>query len=95
MVGQNSLTINQEEGSKVFSISYEESRRAESNYLTQEEADWLRELVESPNVFIQEGTDFLPIVISNANFTYKTNPRSQKLYTLSVDYKMSNQRRSR
>lgn len=82
-------------GSKVYSISYEESRRAESNYLTQAEADWLRELVESPNVLIQSGTDFLPIVITNANFTYKTNPRSQKLYTLSVDYKMSNQRRSR
>jgi len=82
-------------GSKVYSISYEETRRAESDYLTQEEADWLRELVESPNVLIQSGTDFLPIVITNANFTYKTNPRSQKLYTLSVDYKMSNQRRSR
>jgi len=82
-------------GSKVYSISYEETRRAESDYLTQAEADWLRELVESPNVFIQVGTDFLPIVITNANFTYKTNPRSQKLYTLSVDYKMSNQRRSR
>ena len=82
-------------GSKIYSISYEETRRAESNYLTQEEADWLRELVESPNVFIQEGTDFLPIVITSTNFTYKTNPRSQKLYTLSVDYKMSNQRRSR
>ena len=82
-------------GSKVFSISYEESRRAESNYLTQAEADWLRELVESPNVFVQEGTDFLPIVITNSTFEYKTNPRSQKLYTLSVEYKMSNQRRSR
>ena len=82
-------------GSKIFSISYEETRAAESNYLTQAQADWLRELIESPNVFIQEGTDFLPVVITNSNFTYKTNPRSQKLYTLSIQYKMSNQRRSR
>jgi hypothetical protein len=82
-------------GSKIYSISYEETRRAESNYLTQAQADWLRELVESPNVFIQEGSDFLPIVISNSTFQYKTNPRSQKLYTLSVDYKMANPRRSR
>jgi len=82
-------------GSKIYSISYEETRRAESNYLTQAQADWLRELIESPNVFIQEGSDFLPIVISNSTFQYKTNPRSKKLYTLSVDYKMANPRRSR
>ena len=82
-------------GNKVYSISYEETRTAESNYLTQEQADWLRELVESPNVFIQEGGEFLPVVISNTNFTYKTNPRGQKLYTLSIQYKMSNPRRSR
>lgn len=82
-------------GSKVYSISYEESRRAESDYLTQEQADWLRELVESPEVYVQEGTEFLPIVLTNANFQYKTNPRSQKLYTLSIEYKLSNNRRSR
>ena len=82
-------------GNKIYSIAYEETRTAESNYLTQSEADWLRELVESPNVFIQEGGEFLPVVISNTNFTYKTNPRGQKLYTLSIQYKMSNPRRSR
>jgi len=82
-------------GSKVYSISYEETRTAESDYLTQEQADWLRELVESPEVYIQEGTDFVPVVITNSNFTYKTNPRTQKLYTLSIQYKLSNNRRSR
>ena len=95
-VGGASIPYNKSRrGSKIYSISYEETRGAESNYLTQEQADWLRELIESPNVFIQEGTDFLPVVITNSNFTYKTNPRSQKLYTLSIQYKMSNQRRSR
>ena len=82
-------------GSKVYSISYEETRTAESDYLTQAQADWLRELVESPDVFIQEGGEFLPVVITNSQFVYKTNPRSQKLYTLSIQYKLSNNRRSR
>jgi hypothetical protein len=86
---------NSRRGDKVYSISYAETRTAQSNYLTQEEADWLRELIESPSVFIQEGTKLLPVVITNSQFTYKTNPRSQKLYTVSVEYKMSNQRRSR
>ena len=82
-------------GDKIYSTAYQETRTAESDYLTQAQADWLRELIESPNVFIQEGTDFIPVVITNSQYTYKTNPRSQKLYTLSIQYKMSNQRRSR
>ncbi len=94
--GGSSIPFNKSRrGDKVYSISYQETRTAESNYLSDSEASWLRELVESPNVFVQEGTDFIPVVIQNSQFTYKTNPRSQKLYTLSMQYKMSNQRRSR
>jgi hypothetical protein len=79
-------------GSKTYSTTYDETRNAESDYLSQEDADWLRQLVESPEVYIQDGTVFRPIVITTANFTYKTNPRSQKLYKLSLGYKVSNQR---
>ena len=61
----------------------------------QEEADWLRQLVESPSVFIQDGTTFRPVIVTNSNFTYKTNPLTQKLYTLTLDYKLANQRYSR
>ena len=94
--GTNSVNYNKSRrGSKVYSISYEETRTAESNYLSDSEASWLRELVESPEVFVQEGTDLLPVVITNTQFLHKTNPRSQKLYTLSIQYKLSNQRRSR
>ena len=82
-------------GSKVYSISYQESRVAESDFLSQAEADWLRELVESPEVFVQSGTDFLPVVVEDTAFTYKTNPRSQKLYRLTLRYRMANTRRSR
>jgi hypothetical protein len=82
-------------GAKVFNQDYQQDRVAESGYLTQEEADWLRELVESPEVFIQVGTQMLPVVITNTSFTFKTNPRTQKLYRLTLTYKMANQKRSR
>ena len=82
-------------GAKVFNQDYQQDRVAESGYLTQEEADWLRELVESPEVFIQVGTQMLPVVITNTAFTHKTNPRTQKLYRLTLTYKMANQKRSR
>ena len=92
----NGVTYNESRrGARVFNQDYTQNRVAESGYLTQTEADWLRQLVESPEVFIQSGGDFLPIVITNADFTFKTNPRAQKLYRLTLSYKMANQKRSR
>jgi hypothetical protein len=79
-------------GSKTYSTTYTETRRAESDYLLQDDADWLRQLIESPEVYIQDGSDFRPIVITTSNYTYKTNPLSQKMYKLSVEYKLANQR---
>ena len=94
--GTNSATYDKSRrGTKVYSISTEETRRVESNYLSNEEVEYLRTLVESPEVFLQDGTDFIPVVITNSSFQYKTNPRSQKLYTLSLEYKVANNRRSR
>ena len=82
-------------GDTTYNISYEETRTVESDYLTQEEADWLRELIESPNVYIQEGDNFKAVTFTNSSFTYKRNPRSQKLYTLTAEFKISKPRRSR
>jgi len=82
-------------GSSIYAINYDETRVAESDWLVKEQADWLRELIESPNVYIQEGTDFLPVIIQTADYSYKTNPRSQKMYRLTIVYKLANNRRSR
>ena len=70
-------------------------RTAQSDYLTQENADNLRELFYSTNVYVQEGTTFLPVVIENASVTEKTNPRSQKLFTYTVNYRYANDERPR
>jgi len=94
-------------GTRQYSTQYEEVRSAESDWLSQEEADWLRQLVESPNVYVQVGTtdpgtyrnpeeaQFMPVVIETTNFDYKTNPRTDKMYRLSLSYKFANNRRSR
>lgn len=91
------------------SVDYSKSRRgrnnyynavdkqhtANSDYLTQTDADNLRELFFSTDVYVQEGTTFLPVVINNANVTEKTNPRSQKLFRYTVEYQYANGQRSR
>jgi len=67
----------------------------ESDYLTQEYADSLRELFYSTNVYVQEGTTFEPVVITNATITEKTNPRTQKLFRYTANYEYANEVRPR
>jgi hypothetical protein len=68
---------------------------ATSNWLTQNEADWLQELFFSANVFQQLDGDFYPIVITSANLTEKTNPRSQKLFQYQIEFQVANQKNPR
>lgn len=82
-------------GESQFQNRVSKTRTAQSDYLTQENADNLRELFFSTNVYVQEGTTFLPVVITNASVTEKTNPRSQKLFTYTVEYKYANNERPR
>jgi hypothetical protein len=59
-------------GQSQFQNRVNKTHTAESDYLTQENADNLRELFFSTNVYVQEGTTFLPVVITNASITEKT-----------------------
>ena len=67
----------------------------QSDYLNQTDADIIREMFFSTDVYIQEGTEFLPVVISNVSVTEKTNPRSQKLFRYEAQYQLANGQRSR
>lgn len=95
--------------SAATSVSYDKSRRgqkqfynelnqvktANSNWLTDAEASWLRELFFSANVYIQDGTDMLPVVITSANVVEKTNPRTQKNFQYQIEFSPANQLRAR
>lgn len=71
------------------------SRTAESDWLTQEEADAIKELFYSTNVYIQDGTTMLPVVISNGTLVERTNPRTQKLFRYTVEYVLANDKQNR
>ena len=64
---------------------------ANSNWLDQDEADWLKELFFSANVFYQDGNDFYPAVITSVDVTEKTNPRSQQLFQYAIQFQVANQ----
>ena len=82
-------------GSNQFYNDLDQTQTANSNWLTQAEADWLRELFFSANVFQQVGTEFFPVVISSANVVEKTNPRAQKIFQYLIEFKPANQLRPR
>ena len=64
---------------------------ANSNWLDQDEADLIKELFFSANVFYQEGTEFYPAVITSVDVTEKTNPRSQQLFQYAIQFQVANQ----
>jgi hypothetical protein len=82
-------------GIKPFYNKPLQSKTATSNWLTQEDADWLRELFFSTNVFIQEGEDFLPAAIVSSRVVEKTNPRTQKNFQYIIEFTPANQLRPR
>jgi len=68
---------------------------ANSDWLTQSEADWLKELFFSANVFQQVNNNFFPIVITSANLVEKKNPRTQKLFQYVIEFQPANQPNAR
>ena len=71
------------------------TRTVESDWLTQEYADSLRELFFSTNVYVQEGTAFYPVVFTQTSVTEKTNPRTQKLFKYTAEWAYANEVRPR
>jgi hypothetical protein len=82
-------------GQNYYDINIEEIFTANSDWLTQEEADWIQSMFYSPNVYIQEGSLMLPIIILDNTFASKTNPRTQKNFQYTVTYALANSKRSR
>jgi len=70
-------------------------QKANSDWLTQNEADWLKELFFSANVFQQINNNFFPIVITSSTLVEKKNPRTQKLFQYQIEFQPANQPNAR
>ena len=91
------------------SVSYDRARRGRTNYyneitknrqansdwLSQTDADNLREMFFSTNVYVYHNSSWIPVVITDANITEKTNNLSQKTFQYSVNYNHANEVRPR
>jgi len=82
-------------GDTQYYASFENNYTAETDWLTQEQADYLFELFESPLVYVQRGDKWLGCVLTNGTEEYKTNPKGQKIFKFTIQYKLSNSKHSR
>jgi len=78
-----------------YYTSYADDYKVTSNWLSQTEAEWLSELLETPYAFIQDGNNFVPIVITNSSYVHNTNKRGQKNFQFDIEYQYSNTRLGR
>lgn len=82
-------------GNNAYYTNINEVYTANSDWLTQEEADWLEQLFYSPNVYIQDGSNMVPVIINSSDFVSKTNPRTQKNFQYAITYTLANSKRPR
>ena len=75
------------------------NRTAETDWIDQETADAMLELFYSTDVYMQDQTPYsgiwLPIVVTNATLTEKTNPRTQKLFKYTIEFTLANDTQNR
>lgn len=91
-------------GRSYYDVKSDDDYVVTTPFLTQDKADFVRELLESPNAFLQventklkysttnSSTVFVPIIITNSSYVWRTNPRGQKVFQYDIQFKYSNQR---
>lgn len=78
-------------GKTVNNSSTDDQFTVDTDYLDKTNANWLEELIESPEVYIQRNGEFIPIVITDSGYTAKTSAGRQKLFKYTINFKPSNQ----
>jgi len=82
-------------GTDTYNVRYTDDYSVSTPYLLQNEAEWVSQMIESPEVFIQQGSIMVPVEITNATYTHNTNIRSQKAFQYEIQYRYANPRIAR
>lgn len=79
-------------GTKQFYNTPVQTQTANSDWLNQAHANWLKELFFSANVYIYDSTySWIPVIITSAECIEKTNPRTQTLFQYQIEFQVANQ----
>ncbi len=103
MYEQESLNLNDRiatynvsnRGEKQYYTEYTDEFEITTDIIDDKESQWLREMFESSDVFIQSGSDFIPINLLNNTETIINNKARNKNYQYTISYQFSNLREPR
>jgi hypothetical protein len=82
-------------GDVQYYTEYTDEFEFTTDQVTAETSQWLREMFESNEVYLQSGSDFIPINILNSNETIVNNTARYKNYQYTVNYRFANNREPR
>jgi hypothetical protein len=78
-----------------YYLTYEDNFEITTPYIEESDANWLTELFDSPDVFIQGQYGYEPIIITSATYNWKTNKKSQKKFQYNIRFQMAQKRINR
>ena len=78
-------------GLKDYHNSTDDIFTVDTDLLDKTNANWLEELIESPEVYIQRNGEFIPIVITDSSYVANQNQARQKQFKYTINFKPSNQ----
>ena len=77
-------------GEKQYYLKTENTYSIDTEYLSKLTSNWLEELLESPSVYIQVGSEFVPIVIKTSSYKTNNEQARNKLYKYTIDWTFAN-----
>ena len=82
-------------GEQQYNTQYSDRYEVTTDYLNKATADWVTELFDSPEVYVQESGNFIPVVITNNTYNWNMNESRQKLFQFTIQYRYANKRYDR
>ena len=77
----------------VYGVDYSSTYTKNTRWLTRAEANQLQGLFDSPNVYVQDGNNMRPVIITNS-YEHYLPKRQQGLFQYSIEYRFTNDKRS-
>ena len=81
-------------GTTTYNVELMEKVTINSNYLTEEESEWMEDLVTSPNIYIEnDSNEFIAANLNQRNIVKKTSLNDKLMqYTFELSYSIKNRR---
>ena len=79
-------------GDDVYHEQLNDTYTITTDWLGKTISDWLTELLDSPEVYIRQGDNYVPIVITNSTYKHNDSEARNKLFKYTIEFEPSNGR---